>query len=105
MEKMRIVVLADLPADTRHNRKVKREFEELLFKSGFSCLQEGVFTRIADGRAHAQIHERRLVANAPDAGHVRFFTMTERQFQGATLLAGEERAQECEVGAQLDIFL
>lgn len=105
MEKIRLVVLADLAAETRHERKVKREFEGHLFKSGFSLLQEGVFTRVADGRTNADLHERRLRSYTPETGTVRLLTMTERQFQSAEVLAGSERTQESEIGAQLDVFL
>lgn len=105
MEKMRLVVFVDPASETRHERKVKREFEEFLFRDGFALLQEGVYTRVADGRTNADLHERRLRANRPESGMVRLIVLTERQFQGASLLSGEERAQESEIGSQLDIFL
>ena len=105
MEKIRLVLLVDLAAETRHERKVKREFEERLFKSGFSFLQEGVYTRLADGRSSAELHERRLRAAKPEMGTLRLLVMTERQFQCAEILAGQEQAQETEIDSQLDIFL
>ena len=105
MEKMRLVVFVDPASETRHERKVKREFEEFLFRDGFALLQAGVYTRVADGRTNAELHERRLRANRPDAGMVRLLVLTERQFQGAVLLSGEDHAQETEIGSQLDIFL
>ena len=105
MDKLRLVVLVDMPTNTRHERKVAREFKEWLFKDGFSELQLGVFTRVADGRTNARMHEERLRAHQPETGPVRLFTMTERQFATGALIAGEESAQECEIGSQLDIFL
>ena len=83
MEKIRLVVLADLAVETRHERKVKREFEASLFKGGFSLLQEGVYTRLADGRTNAELHQRRLKAMRPETGTVRLIVMTERQFQNS----------------------
>lgn len=105
MEKMRLVVLVDLPTATRHERKVARVFREWLFANGYSTLQEGVFTRTADGRDSADAHSRKLHVNRPETGSVRLFTMTESQFRNGLLVAGEESSQELEIGAQLDIFL
>lgn len=105
MEKIRLIVLADMPLSTRHERKVARVFKEDLFKNGFSELQNGVFTRVADGRTSAAIHENRLRNHAPELGVVRLFTVTERQFARSELLAGSEPPQETEIGSQLDIFL
>ena len=105
MEKFRLIVLADMPPDTRHERKVAREFREYLFKGGFSELQNGVYTRVSDGRSSASIHEARLRKNAPELGVVRLFTVTENQFARSELISGDELPQETEIGSQLDIFL
>lgn len=105
MEKLRIIVLADMPETTRHERKVARVFREHLFKDGFSELQVGVFTRVADGRSNANLHARRLKESRPETGPVRVLTLTEKQFSDSELLAGDESPQELEIGSQLDIFL
>ena len=105
MEKMRLIVLVDMPEQTRHERKVRRELLELLFTSGFAVLQAGTYTRVTDGRDSASAYERHLRAHAPDVGTVRVFTMTEAQFRNADLVAGCENAQEIEIGSRLDIFL
>ena len=103
--RFRMVVLLDMREETRHERAVKRRFCEWLFQEGFAPLQRGVLTRVVEDPAKAGLIERRMRENAPDSGIVRVFTMTERQFQQGTLLAGEDGSQESEVGAQADIFL
>ncbi|MDO4401235.1 MAG: CRISPR-associated endonuclease Cas2 [Coriobacteriia bacterium] len=105
MEKMRLLVLVDMPVGTRHERKVRREFLELLFSQGFSELQDSVYGRIAESRSSAAACKKRLRQNAPELGTVRLFVMTEAQFRDGKLLAGTESPQEREVGAALDIFL
>ena len=105
MERFRIVLLVDLQPQTRHERKVAREFREALFKQGFSLLQEGVYTRAVDSRAQADSRLESLQRFRPGCGIVRAFVMTERQFEASTLLVGENPAQEAEIGSQLDIFL
>lgn len=105
MEKLRIIVLADMPEATRHERKVARIFRVHLFKDGFTELQVGVFTRVVDGRSNANLHVKRLRDNRPETGPVRVLTLTEKQFRDSELLAGDESPQELEIGSQLDIFL
>ena len=48
---------------------------------------------------------RKLSVNKPETGTIRAFTMIDRQFQSATLLAGKPNDQEREIGSLLDIFL
>ena len=105
MEKIRLIVLVDLPSSTRHERKVAHDFEQWLFKDGFVELQAGVYTRLADGRTNAELHAARTRNHRPETGTVRLLALTERQFQNADLLAGEESVQEREVTTELDIFL
>jgi len=105
MQKYRIMVLAEFPRDTRHQRKVVREFEELLFAAGFSELQAGVFTRVSDGYRSARRHMIRIRSNAPECGTVRLLAFTEQQFAASELVAGAPSAQETEIGSQLDVFL
>lgn len=102
---IRIIALVDMPEATRHERKVKREFREWLFADGFSALQEGVYTRIANGYDHAAAHLARIRDNAPGEGTVRIFALTEAQFRESELVAGHEGTQETEIGSELDIFL
>ena len=105
MNKYRLMVLADMPKSTRHERKIANDFDKWLFKNGYSPLQAGVFTRMANSRAIAESLSLRLRAASPDSGFVRLFVLTETQFQGSMLLAGVETPQEEEIGSQLDIFL
>ena len=105
MEKLRLIVLVDLPLETRHERKVAREFREALFKDGFSLLQENVYTRISNGRTNADLHKQRLKGAKPEVGLVRLFVLTENQFQEASILTGTDNTQESEIGSTLDIFL
>ena len=105
MERLRLVVLVDMPTQTRYERKLERELRELLFQDGFSCLQQGVYTRMAESRKSARAHERMLRKHCPKSGIIRLFVMTEAQFAQSSLLAGDDDQQEIEIGAQLDVFL
>lgn len=105
VEKMRIVVLVELSQSTRHERKVRRVFLEALFKGGYTELQEGVFTRLAEGRDAAAMHIGRLRTQRPEFGTVRVLCLTEAQFAAGALVSGTETPQEEEIGSELDVFL
>lgn len=105
MNKYRLVLLVDMPEDTRHERKAARLFQEWLFSSGYTLLQAGVYTRLANGQKQADVFAHRVRSNAPAAGTVRMLVLTERQFEASVLVSGASPTQEVEIGAQLDIFL
>lgn len=104
MERQRILLLCDLPAEKRGERKQARLFRELLFAEGFYELQPGVWTRMTESRSSRDIHLRRVKEGLPPCGRVRAITLTERQFQSSPLLCGEEDKQEI-IGSELDIFI
>ena len=105
MEKLRLIVLSDMPCSTRHERKLAHDLERELFKNGFTQLQAGVYTRMVDGRSIIASYRAKLSGLELGEGVARFFSLTERQFQDAELLSGKESVQESEIGSQLDVFL
>lgn len=104
MERQRILLLCDLPAEKRVEHRQTRLFRELLFAEGFYELQPGVWTRMTESRSSMDIHLRRVKEGLPPCGRVRAITLTERQFQSSPLLCGEEDEQEI-IGFELDIFI
>lgn len=104
MEKQRILLLCDLPLEKRNQRKEARLFRELLFAEGFYELQPSVYTRMVESRSSREIHLKHIRAGLPPYGRVRLITLTEKQFQNASLLCGEEKKQDI-IGSELDIFI
>ena len=68
MEAQRILLLCDLPAARRSERKQARLYRELLFAEGFYELQSGVYTRMVESRSSRDIHVRRLSEALPPSG-------------------------------------
>lgn len=105
MEKLRMIVLADLPSASRSERAAARRFREALFADGFAELQSGVYTRVVDGRQGAAARSARLARSSPAYGTVRLIVLTEKQFSESIIIAGHPDAQEREIGSELDVFL
>lgn len=99
-----MLLLCDLPLEKRNQRKEARLFKETLFAEGFFELQPNVYTRMVESRSSRDIHIRRISEKLPPYGRVRLITLTEKQFQSAALLCGEENRQAI-IGSELDIFI
>lgn len=102
---MRIVVMFDLPTDTKPARKIYSEFRRYLINAGYDMLQYSVYSRICPNRDAADEHVRRLQVNAPKKGAVRVILITNKQFAEAVIVTGQKKAQEKRVNdAQMLLF-
>lgn len=102
---MRVVVLFDLPTNTRAERRAATQFRKSLIDDGFDMLQYSVYTRVCPNRDGAEKHMLRVKRNAPEVGSVRVLYLTEHQFARMYVLVGERTVQETAVStAQLAFF-
>ncbi len=91
---MRVLVMFDMPTNTKEDRKNCMKFRQSLIKEGFMMLQYSVYMRICKGVANANSHLDRLDLILPPKGHIRALLLTERQFDNMRLLLGKR--SECE---------
>lgn len=102
---MRIVVMFDLPTETKESKKEYSAFRNFLLRDGYDMIQFSVYSRICrDGEA-AQIHVKRLKFWAPPKGAVRVILITNKQFADAVIVTGDKKAQEKRINeSQLLLF-
>lgn len=91
---MRVVVLFDLPTNTKAERRAATQFRKFLLDDGFDMLQYSVYSRLCPNRDGAEKHMLRVKRNAPDSGSVRVLYLTEHQFATMHVLVGEKTVQE-----------
>lgn len=91
---MRVVVLFDLPTNTKAERRAATQFRKFLLDNGFDMLQYSVYTRLCPNRDGAEKHMLRVRRNAPDSGSVRVLYLTENQFSNMHIIVGEKTVQE-----------
>ena len=91
---MRVVVLFDLPTNTRQERRAATQFRKFLLDDGFDMLQYSVYTRLCPNRDGAEKHMLRVQRNTPEVGSVRVLYLTENQFTNMRILVGEKTVQE-----------
>lgn len=77
---MWILVLFDLPTDTKKERKAAHDFREYLRKDGFTMFQFSIYLRHCPSKENADVHIRRVKGKLPEKGHVGMITITDKQF-------------------------
>ena len=82
----------DLPVDDAGARKAYARYRKALLREGFSMLQYSVYARHFSSEEAAAAQGRRLRAQLPARGQVRFLIVTDRQFGKMEVYFGKTRA-------------
>ncbi|MGB1219861.1 MAG: CRISPR-associated endonuclease Cas2 [Flavobacteriales bacterium] len=77
---MWVMVMFDLPTDTKKERKQAAKFRSNLLKFGFAMFQFSIYIRHCPTREHADMQMSRLEKNLPDYGKVTMISITDHQF-------------------------
>jgi CRISPR-associated protein Cas2 len=101
---MWIIVMFDLPVDTKPARKAYGKFRKLLLEDGFAQLQYSIYSRHCASEENAAVHTQRVSRNVPPDGEVRILTVTDKQFERMTVFWGKMRKATEEPSRQLTFF-
>ncbi len=101
---MWVIAMFDLPTDTPKARKAYARFRKGLLDDGFTMMQYSVYTRHCASIENAETHANRMGGQVPEAGEVRFLTITDRQFSRIRVYAGKKRVNVPPPPAQLELF-
>ena len=77
---MWVLVLFDLPTDTKKDRKAYTNFRKKLLADGFQMFQFSIYMRHCPSRETADTHIKRVKSFLPAKGHVGIFQFTDKQF-------------------------
>lgn len=86
---MRVIVFFDLPTQTNEQRRIYRNFRNLLIKKGFIMLQESVYCRMALNLTAARQLIDNLKREKPKNGLIMVLVITEKQFEKMEIITGE----------------
>ena len=67
---MWILVLYDLPTETKKDRQVAAKFRKNIMADGFTMFQFSIYVRHCASMDNAQVHIKRVQSLLPDKGHV-----------------------------------
>ncbi len=101
---MWVVVMFDLPVDTKEARRAYTLFRKKLLQDGFARMQYSVYIRHCASRENADVHIQRVEANVPGDGEVRALTITDKQYERMHVFWGKRRKPPENPPLQLELF-
>ncbi len=101
---MWIIVMFDLPTDTKKARKAYHGFRKELLSDGFVMLQFSIYARHTPSEENAMAHENRIKNFLPYDGEVRLLKITDKQFERMKIFHGKTRKATEETPKQLTFF-
>lgn len=101
---MWVIVLFDLPTDTKKARKEYTKFRKHLLDDGFSMMQYSVYTRHCASDENAEVHVKRIKSHLPIDGEIRIVKITDKQFGRIQVYYGKKQRPIEKAPEQLMFF-
>ncbi|MBU3032361.1 CRISPR-associated endonuclease Cas2 [Paracoccus sp. XHP0099] len=101
---MWILVMFDLPTDTKQQRKAATGFRDFLLDEGFERSQFSVYARFVNGKEAFATRVGRIERHLPDAGDVQILNFTDRQYRDIIHFSDQGRKSARENPQQLVMF-
>lgn len=99
-----ILVMFDLPTETRSQRKAATNFRNFLLDEGFERSQFSVYARFVNGKEAFDTRVNRIGRAVPSAGDVQILSFTDRQYRNVIHFSGQCRQEQRENPQQLMLF-
>lgn len=97
---MWVLVLFDLPTETKQERKRYAKFRKDLLTDGFIMFQFSIYLRHCPSKENAEVHTKRVKKALPEHGHVGILNITDKQFGDMEIFYGKKPVEEKQTGAQ-----
>ena len=101
---MWVLVLFDLPTDTKNDKKAYADFRKNLQKDGFTMFQFSIYVRHCASSENADVHIKRVKSFLPEFGQVGIICITDKQFGNIELFYGKKVQDVNTPGQQLELF-
>lgn len=87
---MRVMIMFDLPTDTKEERRLYSKFRKGLISEGFLMMQYSIYIKCCINKDAANSSVNYVKRILPPHGHVRALTITEKQYEKMKILLGDE---------------
>ncbi len=77
---MWLIVVFDLPVETKANKRDYRRFVDFLEDNGYSRIQYSIYVCPTTTHDHTEVQAQRIADNLPAEGDVRVFRLTDKQW-------------------------
>ena len=101
---MWVLVLFDLPTETKKEKKTYADFRKKLVKDGFTMFQFSIYLRHCPSVENANVHIKRVKNFLPEKGHVGILCITDKQFGMMELFYGKKEKEKQVGWQQLELF-
>ena len=101
---MWVLVLFDLPTETKKDKKAYVDFRKNLQKDGFTMFQFSIYLRHCPSRENAEVHIKRVKSSLPEKGNIGIITITDKQFGMMELFQGKKQTEVDTPFQQLELF-
>lgn len=101
---MWIMVLFDLPTETKKERRNAQQFRKRLIENGFNMFQFSIYLRFCQSQENADMHMKRIKNLLPEKGKVGIFAITDKQFGKMIIFHGHTEAKTPPPSQQLELF-
>ena len=101
---MRIIVMFDLPVQSKKQRREATTFRNLLLKLGFIMLQFSVYVRICKGIEKNNSLVEKIKKSLPKGGNIRALSITEKQYEDMVILIGESKSSSEKMNLKRSLF-
>ena len=101
---MWVIVMFDLPTETKAEKKAYTTFRKKMLNDGFTMFQFSMYLRHCNSRENAEVHIKRVKSILPEKGHVGILSITDKQFGMMEIFRGKEREAAPETVQQLEMF-
>lgn len=101
---MWVMVLYDLPTETKVMRKAASLFRKRLEDDGFSLFQFSAYMRHCPSRENAEVHIKRVKSWLPKYGKVAVMCITDKQFGMIEIFHSRQKEEPPPLYQQLELF-
>jgi CRISPR-associated protein Cas2 len=101
---MWILVMFDLPTDSKRARRDYTRFRKALLRNGFARMQFSIYIRHCASEENTTVHIQRVKAIVPPDGEVRMLAITDKQYERMHIFWGKRRVPTERPPAQLELF-
>ena len=101
---MWLMILYDLPTETKSERNIAAKFRKNIMKDGFHMFQFSAYLRHCASRENLEVHKKRVKINLPEKGHIGMLAITDKQFGDMELYFGKKKAEPQKTPQQLELF-
>jgi len=101
---MWVMVLFDLPTETKKERKIASKFRKTILDDGFTMFQFSIYLRFCASKENAEVHIKRVKRILPEKGKIGILHITDKQFGMMEVFFGEKKKKIESPSQQLELF-